>query len=439
MSNTSIQTSATPAAPPVAVVTVPETKPRRKTHVAWRVLKTLASLRLTVVLFSLSLFLVFTGTLAQMDEGIWTIVDKYFRSFFVWIPFQTLIRFGQVFFFFPKDWKMPGAIPYPGGWTIGALLLVNLLAAHAVRFKVSWKRSGILMLHAGLIVMMAGEFIAKFAVEGNLTVGEGQSVNYIEELKPELAIVNHNDPDTEPDKDKHTVIPASRLKEGVTIQDESLPFDVQITRFMANSIPKDVEDGQDNPATVGAGLGMLAEERPVGKGVSNDSKTDIPSAYVTFKEKGTDKELGTYLLSVWLQMVNDIPEQKVTTADGKTYSVALRFKRAYKDYTVHLIKVSHDTYQGSDIAKNFSSQIRLVDPTRGEDREVLISMNDPLRYQGETFYQSQVRDGVSVTVLQVVRNPGWRLPYLSCVMVGVGMMIHFGINLLSFLRRRAVL
>jgi len=38
--------------------------------------------------------------------------------------------------------------------------------------------------------------------------------------------------------------------------------------------------------------------------------------------------------------------------------------------------------------KNFSSRVRVLRPEAGEDREVLIYMNNPLRYAGETFYQA---------------------------------------------------
>jgi hypothetical protein len=68
---------------------------------------------------------------------------------------------------------------------------------------------------------------------------------------------------------------------------------------------------------------------------------------------------------------------------------------------------------------------------------VTILMNQPLRYQGETFYQASVI-GSNGTVLQVVRNPGWLLPYISCIMVGLGMLIHFTMNLSTFLNRRAM-
>ena len=39
-------------------------------------------------------------------------------------------------------------------------------------------------------------------------------------------------------------------------------------------------------------------------------------------------------------------------------------------------------------------------------------------------------------MLQVVRNPGWLLPYLSCTMVTLGMLVHFGIRLAGPLRRK---
>jgi hypothetical protein len=87
--------------------------------------------------------------------------------------------------------------------------------------------------------------------------------------------------------------------------------------------------------------------------------------------------------------------------------------------------------------------VRLIDPELGEDREVVISMNNPLRYRGETFFQhSFPRDSENGrpigTTLQVVRNPGWLMPYISCGMVTLGMMIHFGIHLVNFLQRRVV-
>src|SRR5439155_25712135 len=98
-----------------------------------KILSPLASLRLAVVMFVLAIALVFLGTLAQVDEGIWTVLSKYFRTGIAWIPFQALVRFGQVFLGVSPEAQVSGSFPFPGGWLIGGVLLVNLLAAHALR------------------------------------------------------------------------------------------------------------------------------------------------------------------------------------------------------------------------------------------------------------------------------------------------------------------
>ena len=40
-------------------------------------------------------------------------------------------------------------------------------------------------------------------------------------------------------------------------------------------------------------------------------------------------------------------------------------------------------------------------------------MNNPLRHGGYTFYQSGFKNDDRTTILQVVRNPGWQLPYFA--------------------------
>src|SRR5206468_11477101 len=91
---------------------------------------------------------------------------------------------------------------------------------------------------------------------------------------------------------------------------------------------------------------------------------------------------------------------------------------------------------GTDIPKNFSSLVHLVNPARGEDRDVLIFMNQPLRYDGKAFYQASFGKGDTLSILQVVENPGWLLPYISCVLVAAGLILHFALVLGRSLRRR---
>lgn len=395
---------------------------------SWRdILRPLASLRLTVVLLALSIFLIFAGTWAQIDMGIWTTLEKYFRSYLVWIPLQV---------FMPRSWDVPGAIPYPGGSLLGGLLMINLLLAHALRFK--WKRRqiGIWLVHGGLVLLLAGEAVTgMFAEENNMSIDEGQTVNFAEDIRVvELAITDASDPA----HDRVVVIPQRQLRKGRVIDHPALPFDLRIDEYFPNAHLSEGAQAAGAAGTIvaanrgtAAQLNLVAQKRAVVSGV-DQNEMDLPMALVTAVEDG--RELGTWMAALYFSLVNEAPQAIV--AAGKPYRIALRYKRVYKPYSVTLIDFKHDVYLGTNTPKNFSSQIRLVDPANNEDREVLIYMNNPLRYRGETFYQASFKQGDKGTILQVVRNPGWLLPYIACTMGAVGMLIHFGMHLVKSMRRR---
>jgi cytochrome c biogenesis protein ResB len=121
---------------------------------------------------------------------------------------------------------------------------------------------------------------------------------------------------------------------------------------------------------------------------------------------------------------------------GRTYELSLRRERLYKPFSIQLIDFRHDVYPGTEIPKNFSSRVRVRHPGSGEDREVLIYMNNPLRYQGETFYQASFDTDNEGTILQVVRNPSWLAPYASTVMVSAGLLIQFLTHMFKFVKKR---
>ncbi len=388
-----------------------------------RVLKPLASLKLTVVVFVLSFILVLAGTLAQVHQGIWTVVDLYFRSLFVRIPFQIFVPESLV--------RIGGAFWFPGGLTLGTVMFVNLIAAHAVRFKLSWKRSGIIITHLGVILLLVGEFVTGFAAkEGNMTIREGETVNFIEDYRSsELAIIDQ----TDPDEDLVVVVPDKILSSthGKRITNGLLPFSIEVTEWMPNSQvfgPAQAPPDRVGLADSGAASELAAVPIPRATGVDGQT-VDVPSIYVTLYQG--DRRLGSYMLSVYLEA------PQLVVVDGRAYWLTLRFTRTYKPFSLHLIDFKHDKFTGTEMARNFSSEVQLVDEGRNVDRRVLIYMNHPLRHAGETFYQASYLSGDSGTVLQVVENPGWLIPYISSTMVTLGMFIHFGIRLKPTSRRRS--
>jgi hypothetical protein len=140
--------------------------------------------------------------------------------------------------------------------------------------------------------------------------------------------------------------------------------------------------------------------------------------------------LGSYLVSTYLAHPQEL------TRNGRRYQLELRPVRYYKPFTLHLLEFRHDKYPGTEIPKNFSSRVRVQRPDTGEDREVLIYMNNPLRYNGETYYQASFDQDNQGTILQVVRNPGWLTPYFACVLVAAGLVVQFVSHLMGFAARR---
>lgn len=375
-----------------------------------RIIQFFSSLKLTVVCLGLGLILVFWGTMAQVEMGLYQAQHEFFRSVFIY-------------------WKPEGSglkIPiFPGGYLVGTVLLINLLAAHIQRFELSRKKIGLFLVHSGLILLLVGQLLTDvLSQESMLHLREGETKNYSEaDTDVELAIVDVTDKDS----DKVVAVDHRRLLKPGPIQHEALPFTVDVQKFYVNSVladrPKDSK--QAPPATMGFGPQLVVEEKPA---VTAMDKRNVPSAVVELRAGGNS--LGTWLVSGYINQPQRFAHE------GRTYELSLRRTRLYKPYRIQLLDFRHDVYPGTDIPKNFSSRVRVMRPDTGEDREVLIYMNNPLRYAGETYYQASFDTDNEGTILQVVRNPGWLAPYFACILVSAGLVIQFMMHMIGFVKKR---
>jgi len=66
-------------------------------------------------------------------------------------------------------------------------------------------------------------------------------------------------------------------------------------------------------------------------------------------------------------------------------------------------------------------------------------MNEPLRYKGYTFYQASFSQSESgeTSILAVVKNYGRLFPYISSIIMSIGLLIHLLIKLPKLIRKRA--
>jgi hypothetical protein len=379
-----------------------------------RVVRFFTSLRLTVVLLGLGLVLVFIGTLAQVHEGLYQAQVRYFKSWFIWGP-----TFG--------DTTVP--IPFPGGYLIGTLLLINLLAAHIKRFQFTVKKIGIHLTHGGLILLLLGQLLTDlFSTESAMRLAEGEVKNYSEDFRDnELVVIDKSDER----QDRVISIPEAVVAKKGEIRDERLPVTLRVKEYWENSALPERPEAKAIPVAATTGFGVGAHIQPLPPVVSPDER-NVPSALIeVLTSQGS---LGTWLVSCWTSA-----RQEFAIA-GRTYQLALRFSRYYKPFSLRLLEFRHERYRGTDIPKNFQSRVRIENPAGGENREVDIYMNNPLRYNGETYYQAGFdkfndQRANKITILQVVHNPSWLTPYLSCALVFFGLVIQFLMHLGGFIRK----
>jgi ResB-like family len=408
-----------------------------------KIVSVFTSLKLTVTLLAFAIVLVFIGTLAQVDEGLYNAQSHYFRQ---WVVLGLHV-FGK---------KIP--LILPGGYLIGTLLLLNLLAAHIYRFQLSVKKIGIQLAHSGVILLLVGQLVTDMlARETQINFTEGAARNYSESATDYELIVTSGD--------VVTAIPAKLLQPGDTLKIDSLPFAIHVKSFWKNSDASFRAPMMQNaPPIASNGVALNFDFTPVPEEKTMDEK-NVPTAVMELI--GQNGSLGSWVVSDWsgdpamvavlqasyaqqtgADMAKKIAGQLVAPQyiefNDKKFTFGLRPARTYHPFSLTLLKATHTVYPGTDIPKDFRSRVQLQNPKNGENREVEISMNHPLRYAGLTFYQYQMTAGDLVeragetpsSVLQVVRNPGWLTPYIGCALVGAGLVIQFMFHLVGFISKR---
>ena len=381
-----------------------------------------SSLKLTVVLLSFSLILIFFGTLDQVQYGIWHTQELYFESFLVVWIFPEHAPLGQYL-----HWIR---IPMPGGYLLGGMLLINLMAAHFNRFKLSWAKCGIFLIHSGLILLLISELMTDIlAVESQMPVDEGGTSNYSQGFREnELVFIDRS----HPEHDSVHTIPANLLKPGRRIDVPNTPLSIRTVRYHGNAEIGRASKGSptESIATRGAAVRMGIIVNPKPETYSEDEINTV-TAFVEVI-RGEDS-LGIWLVS---NVIDErFPPQMVDSGD-LSFEIALRFTRYYYPFEVELIDFKHEKYPGTEVPFNFSSEVKVTHQDSTKNQKALIYMNHPLRYEGITFFQASFANQDKTSIFQVVHNPGWLLPYLSVLLMGLGMCAQFGMHFFKFLGKQ---
>ena len=405
------------------------------------------SLKLTAVLLAFAIVLVFVGTIAQADEGLYAAQSHYFRQ---WLVVGAHL-FGR---------HIP--IILPGGYLIGTLLLVNLVVAHIYRFQLTTKKIGIMLAHSGVILLLIGQLATDMlAREMQMHFAEGDTRNYSESATEyELNFASADGAKGE----QIVSIPEKMLARGGEIQNGYLPFAIRVKSFWKNSdVNFRAPMMQNAPSLSTNGVARNFDFKKADDVRTTDQR-NIPTVVLEFSTPAGP--LGVWVASDWvgdaalveavrnsyaqmgMDMAQKIAAQLVAPqaieVGGKKYTFTMQPARVRHPFSLTLLKASHTVYPGTDIPKDFRSRVRLDNSLTGEKREVEISMNHPLRYGGYTYYQYQMDAGQAAqmagraptSVLSVVRNPSWLTPYIGCAMVGAGLVVQFMYHLVGFISKQ---
>lgn len=318
---------------------------------------------------------------------------------------------------------------------------VLLIGCHLL-FK---KRAGIVLLHMGVAILMISELVVGlYGHESLMMIVEGETAHFARDIREvELAVIS-----SEGEQDFVVAVPEALLlqshENSQTAQDQAaiismtqfnVPFDLRVTQFYRNSQLRSAEPADELTKT---GLGSFTVPVELDPVDGMNSESDMSAAYVDIIDRNSKKPLQTILVSLNTSESRSVVLPERITVGENDWDLVLRFRRNYRPYGVKLLDVSRDTYVGSSTPRDFRSNLIITDNKTSQSEEFTLWMNNPLRYKGETFYQSgyhQLPSGKEATTLQLVRNSGWMLPYIGCVVVAFGMFAQFWLTLRRFLGR----
>jgi len=399
-----------PSRPPAPA---PTGSARRHPSLPARVVGVLSSFALAIVLLLVLLVLTFLGTLEQRHASLFDVQRKYFESvvlvhdfgpWSVWMPWA------------PEGVEIgPVSIPLPGASVVLALLALNLIVGGVVRIRKRVATLGILVAHLGILLLLAGSFV-EFLVsdKGQLTLYEGEGSSEFRAWHDWEIVVRER---LEGGRATEFVLDAERLDgldpdDVVRFAHARLPFGVEVTGWRPNAVPVPAPGETD----------ALEGWRLEGMAPRKEAERNRPGARVTLASTGATPRRGL----VWSGQTSPW----VVTVDARRFEVELRNRRFTFPFRLELRRFVHDEHPGTSMAREFSSYVTKVED--GVRRDVHVTMNEPFRHRGYTFYQSgwgpkDAPPGEPLfSTFSVVRNPADRIPLIACLVIAAGLLIQFG-------------
>jgi len=333
--------------------------------------------------------LLILGTIAQKDLGVYVATEKYFNSFITWM----------------------GPIPTPGGLSTIGLIFIALTIKFIFFSPWQWKKSGTILTHLGVLLLLIGGIItALTSKEGFMIIPEGQEINKISDYR--ARVLNFYQ-----DEQIIKTVSFRDLKIDQVFEIDNIKIKILMT---CDNCDAQAPSGQyDNLQGLAVNMELFS--------IPEEKNSEVNfSGLILSAETGKTAQNGTYIV------MEDIPKNPILKGDSGNIEIKLERAKTPLVFGIHLKDFRKIDYPGTNKAREFESDLLVQDGDL--EWPVTISMNQPLRYKGYTFYQSSfdTREDKEVTVLNVVENKGRIFPYISTLIIFAGLLLHSIIRLQSY-------
>lgn len=347
------------------------------------------------------MILLVLGTIAQKNMGVYEAQHMYFSSWFLFL----------------------GPIPLPGGFLTLALIFVTLLIKFIFYSEWSLKKSGIILTHLGVLILLLGGLItSKYAHETFMIIPEGDTISNLSEYRKRVITL-------EKEGDVLKTVNFDDIRTGPLFKSNMLPFNISAASFCNNCT---MEFQNEERAKTAHGMAQKVELKAIPE--EKEKEGNLSGAMIMIE--GADQGVnGRHLLMESVSQEITILSEG-NTSEGNTYTLKIGRVQTPLPFAVKLIDFRRTVYPGTNNPKGFESDIIIQD--KGVEWPVTIRMNEPARYKGYTFYQSSFvqRPDLEITVLNVVHNIGHIFPYISSLIILLGLLLHSCIKLNHHKRRK---
>lgn len=350
-----------------------------------QILKKLSDLNLLFWSTLWLMVLLTIGTIEQKNIGLFLSQEKYFSSLYF----------------------MYKGIPLPGGGTVILIMSLGLLSQ--LFYKTSFKnpkKIGVMLTHVGALILLIGSMITnKMAQEGSVVIAEGETVSELMDYKQfEVVLKSVDDP-----KNILAKYDLNAKEQGRLFK---LPGNVKLSLQKIYPNCQLVQNTENNSQLRGFASQFQFNELPLA------AENTLCLQFALQTEKSQEI----------YRVFQGMAKAQTLTIDSRPYLVEIRNKHYPLPFAIKLLNFEKKFHQGTMISRSFKSEVMLIDGELQSRR--IIEMNSPLRYKGYTFYQSSFSENSNgeISEFSVVKNIGQIIPYISSLIICIGILLHLLIN-----------